>query len=323
MAAMGVSAAEQILMGEQTEWKDFGKNLKAMKQRMGEINWDETIATQWMQTLKVLNTPEKDHLPYFMLNPEWSKKDLNAALASWAELKHDAILYAKQPAGAECGGGGPPDPTVKGYVEPNVGFWKKAIELLDNTEKLLKEHDMLTEKVSSATSRIKEEASFLLRISEKELAGEQLTDEEYNQIEIIGSTFENISLDLVREPNQYLMGWSDVQGADRKVALVADVYTANSDNNPNKSILFEAVGDADEIYVVVEIDGYLYLTRGAVLSYREFIQPIDQPRLTDEEWQQQLEKNPRKGVPEWMKRIIVPLKNEPKPNEEFFYSSGC
>jgi hypothetical protein len=119
------------------------------------------------------------------------------------------------------------------------------------------------------------------------------------------------------------MGWSDVQGADKKVALVADVYTANADNNKNKSILFEAVGDADEIYVVVEIGGYLYLTRGAVLSYREFIQPIDQPRLTDEEWQKQLEENPRKGVPEWMKRIIVPLNKKPEMNEEFFYSSGC
>ncbi|MBR1503519.1 MAG: DUF3160 domain-containing protein [Prevotella sp.] len=323
MAAMGVSAAEQILMEEQIEWKDFGKNLKEMKQRMGEIDWDETIATQWMHALKVLNTPEKDHLPYFMLNPEWSKKDLNAALASWAELKHDAILYAKQPMGAECGGGGPPDPTVKGYVEPNIGFWKKAIELLDNTEKLLKEHNMLTEKVCSATGSIRDNAKFLLRMSEKELAGEPLTDEEFSQIEIIGSTFENISLDLVREPNQDLMGWSDVQGADRKVALVADVYTANSFNNPKQSILFEAVGNADEIYVVVEIDGYLYLTRGAVLSYREFIQPIDEPRLTDEEWQEQLGKNPRKGVPEWMKRIIVPLKKEPKVNEEFFYSSGC
>ena len=41
-----------------------------------------------------------------------------------------------------------------------------------------------------------------------------------------------------------------MQGADKKVALVADVYTANADNNPEKSILFEAVGDADEIYVV-------------------------------------------------------------------------
>ena len=114
-----------------------------------------------------------------------------------------------------------------------------------------------------------------------------------------------------------------MEGADKKVAIVADVYTANADNNPDKSILFEAVGDADEIYVVVEIGGYLYLTRGSVLSYREFIQPIDQPRLTDEEWQQQLEQNPRKGVPEWMKRIIVPLNNMPEPNEEVFYSSGC
>ena len=328
MAAMGVSAAEQILKEEQTPWKDYDKHLKAMKKRMGEINWDETICTQWMNTLKVLNVWGSDksnqkQLPYFMLNPEWSKKDLNAALASWAELKHDAILYAKQPMGAECGGGGPPEPVVKGYVEPNVGFWKKAIELLDNTEKLLKEQDMLTEKIKDATQRIREEAQFLLNISEKELAGKELSEEEYGQIECIGATFENISLDLVREKDQYLMGWSDVQGADKKVALVADVYTANADNNPEKSILFEAVGEADEIYVVVEIGGYLYLTRGSVLSYREFIQPIDQPRLTDEEWQEQLEKNARKGVPEWMKRIIVPLNKLPEPNEEVFYSSGC
>ena len=328
MVAMGVSAAEQILKEEQTPWKDYDNHLKAMKKRMGEINWDETICTRWMNTLKVLNVWSGDknnqkQLPYFMLNPEWSKKDLNAALASWAELKHDAILYAKQPMGAECGGGGPPEPIVKGYVEPNVGFWKKAIELLDNTEKLLKEQDMLTEKIKDATQRIREEAQFLLNISEKELAGKELSEEEYGQIECIGATFENISLDLVREKDQYLMGWSDVQGADKKVALVADVYTANADNNPDKSILFEAVGEADEIYVVVEIGGYLYLTRGSVLSYREFIQPIDQPRLTDEEWQEQLEKNARKGVPEWMKRIIVPLNKLPEANEEFFYSSGC
>ena len=258
-----------------------------------------------------------------MGTPEWAKKDLNAALASWAELKHDAILYAKQPMGAECGGGGPPEPIVKGYVEPNVSFWKKAIELLNNTAKLLKDENLMTEKLEGATERIREEAEFLLRVSEKELAGKELADEEYGQIEYIGATFENISLDLLREKNQDLYGWSDVEGADKKVAIVADVYTANADNNPNKSILFEAVGDADEIYVVVEIGGYLYLTRGSVLSYREFIQPIDQPRLTDEEWQQQLEKDPRKGVPEWMKRIIVPLNKMPEPNEEVFYSSGC
>ena len=324
MAAMGVAAAEKILMEEKTNWKDLGKNLKLMKKRMGEIDWNENIATQWMQTLKVMNDKDKNvKLPYFMQNPEWSKKDLNAALASWAELKHDAILYAKQPMGAECGGGGPPEPIVKGYVEPNVAFWKKAIELLDNTEKLLKSQDLLTEKISDATERMREEAKFLLRLSEKELAGEELSEEEYDQLKYIGATVENISLDLLREPKQVLSGWTDVQGVDRRVAIVADVYTANADNNPNKSILFEAVGDADEIYVIVEIGGYLYLTRGAVLSYREFIQPINQPRMTDEEWQKELENNPRKGVPEWMNRIIVPLNKMPEPNEEVFYSSGC
>ena len=105
--------------------------------------------------------------------------------------------------------------------------------------------------------------------------------------------------------------------------MVADVYTANADNNPKKSILYEAVGDADEIYVVVEIGDYLYLTRGAVLSYREFTRPLGQQRLTDEEWQQELKQQPRKGVPEWMDRIIVPLKQKKIVNEEFFYSSGC
>ncbi len=323
-AAMGVSPAEQILIEEGQKWKGFKPALENMKERMGKIDWNETIATRWMNTLRTIYAKDKDaKLPYFMVTPEWDRKDLNAMLASWAELKHDAILYAKQPFGAECGGGGIPEPLTKGYVEPNTGFWKKAIELLENTQKLLKDQNMLTDKIKEATERIHEEAEFLLRVSEKELAGTVLTDEEYDQIKCIGATFENISLNLIRQPDQYLDGWSNVEGADKKVALVADVYTANSDNNPEKSILFEAVGNADEIYVVVEIDGYLYLTRGAVLSYREFIQPIDMPRLTDEEWQEQLEKDPQKGVPEWMERIIINLKKVPEVNEEFFYSSGC
>ena len=324
MAAMGVTAAEQILKEEKTEWKQLLPNLDKMKKRMSEIDWSETKATQWMETLKVLTTGTDSKSPYFMQNPNWSKKDLNAALASWAELKHDAILYAKQPMGAECGGGeNVPEPVVRGYVEPNVKFWKKASELLENTAKLLKSQNMMTEKIEGVTERLKEEVEFLFRVSEKELAGKILSDEEYDQISYIGATFENISLDLLRMPSQELYNWVDIEGADRKVALVADVYTANADNNPDKAILFEAVGDADEIYVVVEIGGYLYLTRGAVLSYREFVQPINEPRLTDEEWQKQLEGNPRKGVPEWMKPILLPLKKMPEPNEEVFYSSGC
>ena len=150
-----------------------------------------------------------------------------------------------------------------------------------------------------------------------------LNDTECDQLEYIGATFENISLDLLRDEEHQLWDWDAIQGPDRKVALVADVYTANADNNPKKSILFEAIGDADEIYVVIEIGGYLHLMRGAVFSYREFQRPVSDQRLNDEEWQKYLETHPREGVPSWMEPIIAPLDEAPVDNESVFYSTGC
>ena len=325
MAAMGNSVAEKILMEELQEgkqWKDYAPTLKRMKGRMDSINWNENVAVIWMQALSQ-STEQTKGQPYFMLTPEWGRKQLNTALASWAELKHDAILYAKQPMGAECGAGGPPEPVVKGYVEPNVRFWKRAAELLESTSTVLSTYGLQTERTKTIGEHIAEEVAFLLKVSEKEVAGQPLSDEEYDQIEYIGAAFENMSLELIRNHDQYLWEWDDVQGPERCVALIADVYTANADNNPEKSILYEGVGMADELYVVVEVDGRLYLMRGGVLSYRELKRPYDEQRMNDEEWQQRLEKEPRLGVPEWMSPIIVPMEKVPEDNEEVFYSSGC
>jgi len=51
-----------------------------------------------------------------MQNEAWTDKELNAALGSWAELRHDTILYAKQ----SVRDGMPPSSYLRqGYVEPN------------------------------------------------------------------------------------------------------------------------------------------------------------------------------------------------------------
>jgi len=325
LASLGISAAERVLLQElkeQQNWSKYTENLNAMKQRMGEIDWKQTVANQWIASTKDI-TSKNAKYPKFMQSPQWEKKNLNTALASWAELKHDAILYAKQPMGAECGGDGPPAPTVKGYVEPNVAYWTKAIQLIDATVGVLKRFGLETEKASTATEDLRDKAEFLLQCSKKELNGQRLSDEEYQQIEIIGSAFEYITLNLIKEPDQYLMGWDDVEGADKRISVVADVYTANAYNNPDKSVLYEAVGPAHEIYVVVEIEGYLFLTRGAVFSYREFQEGLNAPRMTDEEWQEELKTQPDKGIPNWMKEILVPLGGKNLDNEYIFYSSGC
>ena len=327
MAVMGLPGAERILIDELKEtqrWAGFPKALTTARKKTATTPWEACVANQWMYTLQSLGDTAQS-LPYFMQSPQWQKKNLNTALASWAELKHDAILYAKQPMLAECGDGGPEPPVVKGYVEPNVKFWEKAIALVTRMDKVLTTYNLQTEKAKAVYERIKEMAEFCRDISKKELNGGKITDEEYNQIEIIGSTVENISLELVSEDNEMLQGWSDVVSTDKKVAVVADVFTASGENVAidDKCVLYEGVGPAYEIYVVVEIDGSLYLTRGAVLSYREFTRWISDPRLTDEEWQQELKKSPTGGTPSWMNEIIAPAKGMSADDEETFYSSGC
>ena len=324
MASMGMNAAEDILINELKEvqkWQGYKDALSSAKHVMNTTDWQATITNQWLQTLTSLDDTNAQ-MPYFMQTKQWQKKALNSALASWAELKHDAILYAKQPMMAECGGGGPEDPVVKGYVEPNVVFWTKAIALLDETSAFFESHNLQTEKAKNVSVEMHDLLEFCKNISEKELQGKELSEEEYNQIEIMGSNVEYLSIDLLRQPDQFLE-WNDITSTDKKVALVADVFTSNGQNVENKNILYAGTGPAYEIYVVVEIGGKLYLTRGAVLSYRQFREDIGSPRMTDEEWQEQLKTRPGRGVPTWMEEITVPMKSLPADNEEVFYSSGC
>ena len=322
--AAGGSPLALQLDKEGETWSEFDANMSRMQKRMGEIDWKENIAVRWQQVLLELSKGRHpSNAPYFMTGTAWGKKDLNAALASYAELKHDAILYAKQPMSAECGGGGPDDPIVRGYVEPNIEFWGAVIDLLKTTQEAFSVFGIMTDEMIALTNDMAEEAQFLLNCSKKELEGKQLSEQEYRQLEIVGAVFENMTLSMMRNKDEYFE-WEDIEGADRKVAVVVDLYTANGENVPRekRAVLYNAVGPADVIYVVVEIGGYLYLTRGAVFSYREFHDACSAPRHTDEEWQKMLETKPRLGVPKWMESIIAPVKM-PKDDDLIYYSTGC
>jgi len=322
--AAGGSPLALQLDKEGETWDEFDANMSRMQKRMGEIDWKENIAVRWQQVLLDLSKGRHpSNAPYFMAGTAWGKKDLNAALASYAELKHDAILYAKQPMGAECGGGGPEEPIVRGYVEPNIDFWTAVIDLLNATKEAFGALGIMTDEMLALTDDMAEEAQFFLNCSKKELAGKTLSEQEYRQLEIVGAVFENMTLNMMRGDGEYFE-WEDIEGADRKVAVIADIYTANGKNIPTekKAVLYNAVGPADVIYVVVEIGGYLYLTRGAVFSYREFHDALDVPRHTDEEWQEMLKEKPRLGVPKWMESITAPIKVQ-KDDDLIYYSTGC
>lgn len=323
LAGFGNECAENLLVDELKEdenWEEFLPNLQKMKEKYANYdNWDESVYAKWIQGLNRMLDDHKSY-PYFMQLPQWDKKNMNTALASWAELKHDAILYTEQIGAAECGGGyecePPPNPYVLGYVEPNVKYWNAAIDLLDLTDDLMLKHKLMDRNMKHELTRLRETCAFLLNVSNKELKGEKLTEQEYRTIELIGS-----SVDYLTRAILDVSDWRQVKGPDQEIAVVADIYTNNL--GEETGILHVAVGYANDIYVLVEIEGSLYITKGATLSYYEFPTPIT-TRLTDEQWQQMLKDKKVPATPAWLDEVILKLDKKIQPQPvEYIYSSGC
>jgi len=311
-AAMGNKTAEDILLNrykEKQSWESYPDSLNLLKNKFQGFNkWNSSVYTKQMETVLSLQKPNTGE-PYFMKLKNWQLKNLNTMLSSWTELKHDMVLYTEQPSGAEMGGGEDvPPPQYVGYVEPNVEFWKKCLEMLDLNSKMLSDNGLLTDNIKKRNDELKEIADLLLKISLKELSGQKVTNEEFNAIAYIGGKFENLTLKIIETTESAM---STVTTPERYVALATDVYTYR------KMCLEEGVGMGDEIYVIAEINGLLYLTRGAVFSHYEFKQP-SADRLTDEEWQKKLldHKYPPSEI--WMNDIKIKVPS-PKTEANFVF----
>ncbi|PIZ25544.1 MAG: hypothetical protein COY47_05340, partial [Chloroflexi bacterium CG_4_10_14_0_8_um_filter_57_5] len=88
----------------------------------------------------------------------WARKDLQTALSSWTELKHDTILYAKQVM-AELGGGGAEQPP-HGYVEPNPEAYARLLALAQMTENGLQARSLLSDLTKRNLDNLIEELTF-------------------------------------------------------------------------------------------------------------------------------------------------------------------
>lgn len=309
---MAVPAALEILKGSDIRWPDYWKELARLQAEFKDFRparGESNLYWRWLHLLRTLNQPAPPGAAPFMRTRPWEHKNLNTALASWAELRHDTILYSK-PFGAECDGGEPP-PRVVGYVEARPDFWEELLNLQNFTSSRLREQDLLTERLDSTSEEITELLNFLLQVSRKEAAGQELTDDEYERIRVMGGYLEYLTIQVL---TSFPLSWYEISGPDRFMAVVADIGTFRG------LALEEAVGAADELYALVEIDGYLYLTRGAVFSYYEFTRPTAQ-RLTDEEWQKMLRANQAPPRPPWIQSFFLNLPVKSLP-ERYTYSSG-
>ena len=79
----------------------YAHNLTAVAatfDRLSPAAWEDSIYTRWLAALRTLSAPTTDaRFPQAMRTRAWAMRTLNTQLASYTELKHDTVLYAKQP----------------------------------------------------------------------------------------------------------------------------------------------------------------------------------------------------------------------------------
>lgn len=300
LAGKGIQSAENLLLEyyhEQDTWPEYKDNLQRTKTIFEDNDKrSDNAYSIWLRMIATLFARNEKY-PLLMQKPTWDYKSLNAGLASYAQLKHNTVLYAEQPQAAEGGGDDDeyemPAPSLQvGYVEPNLAFWESAGKFVKKLGQLSTERD------SSLIQLIE----FVTHISKKELSGGEITAKEYDDINSIGTSLEDIENSL-KSVNEDMTKPSEdsndgvVQLAnDNSLLTVTDIYTLNG------TCVELGVGEVRKIYVIVPINGYPYLCRGGVFSYYEFTHDA-QNRLTDQDWRKKIDAKKLPGLEPWLEPL--------------------
>ena len=99
-AALGSDASLSILKERGVEdYEGYTENMEKLREGLAADNdelWAASLYAGWLHTLRPLLVPKGEGYPVFMQNDAWTKKNLECFAGSFAELKHDTILYSKQ-----------------------------------------------------------------------------------------------------------------------------------------------------------------------------------------------------------------------------------
>lgn len=213
---------------------------------------------------------------------------ITTSLASWAELRHDSLLYWEQSV-AEMGDGDEPK-HMKGYVEPRPAFYAQAAAWASHLKRLLAVESFLSPDQSDRLGKFVDLVRFFQRISEDELAGRRPSKTEYDRLWTIEQDLSGLEMQMLLQG----MNYNALTLDDLDMAVVADVHSAEG------MALEVGTGHADDLLAIVPVEGNLYLARGSVLSFYEVRVPASK-RMNDHTWKELARNGKLPRRPSWMR----------------------
>lgn len=285
---------------------------RAIVDGMADQFWQAPFYNQWLNMIRALNQPISAEYPATMQTSAYADKTLQTQLASWAQLRHDNILYVKQSFTSQVACEYP-----AAYVEPRPAFYFALYELAANSHDaivaLTGANDNTVQRFSAYFNNLADIAQTLQMISEKQLADQPLTQAETDFLKSVVKRQEGEFAGCAGPEFEDIWdGWYMhlIYGNDDNPALIADVHTNPNDQDAALSpprVLHSATGypvpilftDGETLYV------------GPAFSYYETLGMGNPPqRYTDEEWRDLLATQP--PAPEWTQSFRVPANGKPQ-----------
>jgi hypothetical protein len=310
-AALGNDQAGQLLMPEISKWS-YAPDLHMMRvltDAHPKEFWTKNLYNRWLTGLRELSPAQTladtKGLPEVAKTEAWGRRLLNTQLASWAELRHDTILYAKQSytGGASCEF---PD----AYVDPYPGFYARIAELADHGTQVVGTLDLsnpqypwLAEQIPAYFSELRTVALRLEKMAQNERDGVPHTQEQ---------------LDFINQAVKIQQGCGEPAGQEGWYShlffmpfdgiafdpTIADVHTQPTDEAGNTvgRVLHVGTGAPRLMVVTADSCGTPRAFVGLASSYFEEV-TSDFNRKTDEEWSQDIIGATPADVP-WMSDLV-------------------
>lgn len=317
----------------------YQHNLAAVRQCVDAHEagyWTNNMYTAWVGCLRALSSPTTGAtFPEAMQTRAFAMSSLNTQMASWTQLRHNTVLYAKQSSTAMTMCGYP-----YGYVEPRPEFWRRFGAMAARTRDLLAALPDEGMKVTAefegrqfgySTAQLKNNwfmyyqrfvaaAAKLQSIAEKEINHADLDASEIDFLKNVieqhsayvssgGRTYSGWYPELFYKTLEHNLPFSLHEGSDLWDALVTDVHTDPRDEGSGDPgcILHEGVGNVNMAFIVVNCrnDERPIMYAGPVLSHFEFgTDPTT--RLTDAQWKAMIKNGQQPPAPSWTKSFLAP-----------------
>jgi hypothetical protein len=233
MAVLGNEDAMALLEEEMQEYLYAYKisSLKYLVDAYDEDFWQQSLYNTWLSAIRQINPPESSgNLPYFMQTTAWHHEKLNTQLTSWAELRHDNILYGKQ---SYTGGTGCSYPYT--YVEPYPELYENLAIFAENAADFFEEvfKDNPVSSSNYIVGYYRGYAGIMNKfksIALKELAGSSISEDEI--------TFLKTMINDYMASGPSISGWFcdlfyDINKGMNWDYIVADVHTQPTDEYGN------------------------------------------------------------------------------------------